>query len=99
MRKPSALVHATYSISSLNVVCIGRDSVAGFSGTGHACKKTISSHLHTSQHLEIRNQNIFTIVAEQALKAQAASARVFARMAENAHLSTLIKSLHKIPAD
>ena len=32
---------------------------------------------HTCQHLEIRNQDIFTNLAERALKSRAASARVF----------------------
>ena len=45
MREPGALARAAYSISSLNVVCSGRDSVALFSGTGRARQKTISSHL------------------------------------------------------
>ena len=45
MRKPGALVRTTYSISSLKVVSISRDSVAVFSSTGHAHQKAISSHL------------------------------------------------------
>ena len=35
--------------------------------------------LHTCQHLEIRNQDIFTILAERVPKARAASARTFSR--------------------
>ena len=34
---------------------------------------------HTRQHLEIRNQDIFTILAERAPKARAASVRAFSR--------------------
>ena len=44
MREPGVLAHAIYFISSLNVVCISRDSVAVFSSTGCTRQETISSH-------------------------------------------------------
>ena len=37
---------ATYSILSLIVACIGRDSVAVFSSSGRMRQETISSHLN-----------------------------------------------------
>ena len=39
----------------------------------------ISLHVHTCQHLEIRNQDIFTILAKQVPKARAASVQAFSR--------------------
>ena len=48
MHEPRGLARAcvTYSILSLNVVCISHESVAVFSRTGHMRQKTISSHLN-----------------------------------------------------
>ena len=47
MPEPGALAHVIYSISSLNVVCIGCDSVAVFSGTVRARQKLFEVTLIT----------------------------------------------------
>ena len=45
----------------------------------HRALQFSSDLFHTCQHLEIRNQGIFTILAKRAPKAQAAFVQVFPR--------------------